>query len=30
VETGFLTASVLIVASSAFAFYIMKRLGILR
>jgi len=30
VETGFLTAGVLIVASSAFAFYIMKRLGILR
>ena len=30
VETGFLTASVLIIASSALAFYIMKRLGILR
>lgn len=30
VETGFLTASVLIVASSALAYYIMKRLGILR
>lgn len=30
VESGFLTASVLIVGSSALAYYIMKRLGILR
>lgn len=30
VETGFLTASVLIIASSALAYFIMKRLGILR
>ncbi len=30
VETGFLTASVLIIASSALAYYVMKRLGIVR
>ncbi len=30
VETGFLTASVLIIGSSALAFYVMKRLGILK
>ena len=30
VETGFLTASVLIIASSALAYFIMKRLGIVR